>query len=112
MARIYDVSISEDGTERALGTLAFADDNSAVLTLSGDTEAHRRLRERWDEIAARPALEVPRTRREKMDDGSWMRLSVIETVARDSPDYPPAVVQYLGWTYGYDLARRLAPVTD
>lgn len=112
MPRTYEVSLSEDGVVTKLGELVFDAENNTTLVLADKGPAFELLKERWDEIGERASLDVTRTRRKKQDDGSWLHYTVSENIAKESPDYPPAIVQYMGMNFGYQLSRQLAPAQE
>jgi hypothetical protein len=112
MATTYDIFLSIDGKTIELGSLVFNTGHGAVLSLAGDSPEHLALKERWAEIDAQDTLEVMRTLREKNDDGSWTRYNTIENIAKDSVDYPPAIVQFLELNFGYLLSRQPLAVSE
>ncbi len=108
MSITYEISLVENGRVTDLGVLALDAENAGTLTLLGDGPAHAALAERWARVAAEPAVTVQRSYREQEADGSWIRYTGTETIGKDSADYPYALVQYLGWSYGYVLTPREA----
>ncbi|QYK42663.1 MAG: hypothetical protein KF887_06020 [Paracoccaceae bacterium] len=108
----YDISIFRNGETVEIGSITFDTAHFATLTLAGKDVEHLALRERWAPIAARDVLEVERSRRQQMADGTWIRTSGTERIARDSPDYPPAAMHFLASNYDYLFAKRLEPAAN
>lgn len=97
----FQIGLREDGEFVSLGVLKFDDSNTGALSdvqsgLQGD-----RLTKAWASIAEKDVLNVEESKPYVTSDGEKVMGYFSTEVARESKDFPNAVLRYLSKQYGF-----------
>jgi hypothetical protein len=101
MPTTYQVGQLQGGAFTPLGTISFDENHNATLSLMSQGAAAEELRAAWSKIADKDQIRVKRTEESETTGGEMEVRVVGKDVAKSSEEYPQAVIDYLGNTYGY-----------